>query len=89
MQQLEVALRIGLPPRLWWFWGRYVWHRSKIESGRKMNQLYPDTFWVPEDEVKDDLRPGDRVKLLWMVKRMEASGERSGSRSRSERVIAL
>ena len=75
-QQLEVAIRIGLFPRLSWYWGRHVWHRCQIESGRKRNEECPGSFWIPEDDVKAQLQPGDRVKLMWTVKRMQASGER-------------
>ncbi len=73
-QQLEVAIRIGLFPQAAWYWGRHVWHRCTIESGAESNRLYPDSFWIPEDDVKAELRPGDRVKLMWSVKRMP--GER-------------
>lgn len=73
-QQLEVAIRIGLFPRVSWHWGRHVWHRCNIESGSESHRKWPGSFWVPEDDVKADLRPGDRVKLMWSVKRMP--GER-------------
>lgn len=73
-QQFEVALREGFAPRASWRWGRHVWHRSKIESGLAMHRQYPDSFWVPSDEDKAQLRPGDGVKLLWSVKKMP--GER-------------
>lgn len=73
-QQLEVAIRIGFFPRVSWRWGRHVWHRAKIDSGLERHQEHPETFWIPEDEVKDDLRPGDLVKLAWTVSR--SPGER-------------
>lgn len=67
-QQFEVALRIGLSPRVAWGWGRFVWRRSKIRSGLESRRLYPDTFEVPDDEDKEVLRPGDQVKLMWSVR---------------------
>lgn len=75
-QQLEVAIRTGLSPRVSWYWGRYVWHRAKIDSGLDRHREHPDSFWVPSANEKAELRPGDQVKLMWSVKRMKASGER-------------
>lgn len=75
-QQFEVAIRVGLFPEVAWYWGRHVWHRSKIDSGLERHREYPDSFWVPSPEEKAALRPGDSVKLMWSVKRMEAAGER-------------
>ncbi|WP_235491240.1 DUF2314 domain-containing protein [Frigoribacterium sp. Leaf164] len=73
-QQFEVALRLGLSPRISWTWGRYVWHRSKLESGLKRHQQSPDTFEIPDDESKELVEPGDLVKLMWSVARLP--GER-------------
>jgi hypothetical protein len=73
-QQFEVALREGVAPRASWRWGRHVWHRAKIDSGLARHREHPDTFWVPSDEDKAELRPGDGVKLMWSIKRMP--GER-------------
>lgn len=75
-EQLEVTLREGLWPQLSWYWGRHVWHRATIESGLESHRLWPESFWVPSDEEKAELRPGDMVKLQWSVQRYEASGER-------------
>lgn len=74
VEQLEVAIRVGLAPRVEWYWGRHVWHRSKLESGLEFHRQYPDTFEVPDDETKADIRPGDHVKLMWSVERFP--GER-------------
>lgn len=74
VQQFEVAIRVGVFPEVSWMWGRHVWHRCKIESGLESHLKYPDSFEVPDDLAKADLRPGDRAKLMWSVKRMP--GER-------------
>ncbi len=68
-QQFEVALREGLLPNVSWWIGRLWWHRAKIEPGIKTHRLSPDTFWIPDAEVKDEIREGDLVKLVWLVKR--------------------
>ncbi|MFB0840186.1 MULTISPECIES: hypothetical protein [unclassified Arthrobacter] len=73
-QQFEVALRLGLSPRISWAWGRYVWHRSKVESGLQRHLESPDTFEVPDLELKELIEPGDLVKLAWSVARFP--GER-------------
>lgn len=73
-EQFEVALRIGLVPRVEWGWGRYVWHRCTLESGLERHLEHPDSFEIPDDETKTEIRPGDHVKLMWSVKRFP--GER-------------
>jgi len=73
-QQFEVALRIGLAPRVEWYWGRHVWHRCKLQSGLERHLAHPVSFEVPDDEDKADIRPGDLVKLMWSVARFP--GER-------------
>lgn len=74
VQQFEVAIRVGLFPEVAWFWGRHVWHRCHIQSGLERHREYPSSFEIPSDEDKAVLRPGDRAKLMWVVKRMP--GER-------------
>lgn len=66
-QQFEVALRLGFAPRVTWIWGRYVWHRCKVESGLRRHLESPDTFEIPDDELKEAIAPGDLVKLMWSV----------------------
>ncbi|WP_258369088.1 hypothetical protein [Curtobacterium sp. MCPF17_046] len=73
-EQFEVALRVGLSPRIEWIWGRHVWHRSKLMSGLDQHREFPETFWVPDAEVKALIGPGDEVKLMWSVSR--SPGER-------------
>lgn len=73
-QQFEVALRLGLSPRISWAWGRYVWHRSKVESGLQRHLESPETFEIPDLALKELVEPGDLVKLAWSVGRFP--GER-------------
>lgn len=74
VQQFEVALRVGLPVHIEWFWGRYVWHRCTLESGLERHTESPDTFEIPDHELKSLIRPRDQVKLMWSVAR--SPGER-------------
>lgn len=73
-QQFEVALRIGLAPRISWAWGRHIWHRSRVECGLELHRQWPETFDVPGDDEKELIVPGDLVKLMWAVARFP--GER-------------
>lgn len=75
-QQFEVALRLGAFPWVGWYWGKYVWRRAKIESGVERNREYPETFWIPNDEDKRLIQPGNHVRLMWYVPRLEIAGER-------------
>ncbi|WP_199849790.1 DUF2314 domain-containing protein [Blastococcus sp. Marseille-P5729] len=75
-QQFEVVIRLGLIPEVSWYWGRWFWHRAVIESGVDRHREYPGSFWIPSPEEKAALVPGDQVKLMWSVKRYEASEER-------------
>lgn len=74
VQQVEVAIRIGICPQVSWYWGRYVWHRCKIESGLERHLECPNSFEIPSEEDKKLMVPGDRAKLMWAVKRFP--GER-------------
>lgn len=73
-QQLEVALRIGLAPKISWWWCRAFWHRAKLESGTRLNRAHPDTFYIPSEEEKRRVGPGGLVKLDWSIRR--SYGER-------------
>jgi hypothetical protein len=66
-EQLEVALFEGAWERVAWAaTGRIVdrWH---LNSGVKLNRQYPETFWIPDEEAKQDLWPGVAVKLMFVI----------------------
>ena len=73
-EQLEVAISEGI-------WGRLVWaatgriiHRWHLGSGVESNRRAPKTFYIPPDDEKDLLKPGDTVKLMFQMK--DGWGER-------------
>jgi hypothetical protein len=73
VEQLEVAVSEGLKDRvLWALTGRVIvrWHLS---SGVERNRAYPDTFWIPDEEDKAAVEPGDSVKAMF---EMDDWGER-------------
>jgi hypothetical protein len=45
-----------------------------LTSGVEMHEKHPDTFWIPSQEMKDSVRPGDCVKLIF------SDGEGGGER---------
>lgn len=69
LEQLEVAIRVGLFPRAMWRWSRHVWHRASLQSGLDSHRRCPETFLIPGTDQKDALAPGDLVKLMWSVRR--------------------
>lgn len=84
-QQFEVALRLGAFPRIEWYWGKYVWHRAKVESGVERNREHPETFCVPDDGRGDPVptRLGT-TSCGWMGQR-----NRRNLRSAAERVLSF
>ena len=48
--------------------------RYRLTSGVEMHEKHPDTFWIPSQEDKDSVRPGDCVKLIF------SDGEGGGER---------
>ena len=67
-QQMETAVSDGIWPRfVWLLTGRVIcrWH---LGDGDERNREHPDTFWVPSDEEKAKLVPGDLVKLMFETK---------------------
>lgn len=36
-----------------------------LTSGVELHEKHPDTFWIPDKEEKDSVRPGDCVKLIF------------------------
>jgi hypothetical protein len=36
-----------------------------LQSGVERNASYPDTFWIPDVDEKESVRPGDTVKLMF------------------------
>lgn len=68
-EQLEVALVEGLGGRIQWALTGRVIHRWGLGDGVKRNSEHPKSFYVPSDEAKDLLEPGDDVKLMFEMKR--------------------
>jgi hypothetical protein len=44
-----------------------------LGSGVEAHEKYPETFWIPSDEMKDEVEPGHLVKLIF---RHRKGGER-------------
>lgn len=74
-EQLEVALVEGLGGRIQWALTGRVIHRWSLGDGVERHSKHPDTFYLPSDEAKGLLRPGDDVKLMFEMKR-DGGGDR-------------
>lgn len=68
-EQLEVALFEGLPERLWWAAAGRITYRWQLVSGVERNRQYPETFSVPSEQEKAELRVGDLVKLSFELRK--------------------
>jgi len=64
-EQLEVAIFDGLGSRLHWDATGRIIYRWHLGSGVRMNRKYPDSFWIPADCEKQELRPGAHVRLIF------------------------
>ena len=47
-----------------------------LTSGVELHEKHPDTFWIPDKEEKDSVRPGDCVKLIFSDGPGKPGGER-------------
>jgi len=72
-EQIEVAIWEGLWGRLKWAATGRVIYRWKLGSSVKAHEKYPETFWIPSEEMKDEIGPGSLVKLMFTLRK---GGER-------------
>jgi hypothetical protein len=68
LEQLEGALFEGLWERLQWAATGRIIHRWRLGSGVERNREYPDTFPIPSNEMKELIRPGMSVKLMFEMR---------------------
>jgi hypothetical protein len=68
LEQLEVALFEGVFARLHWAATGRIIHRWHLGSGVERNSAYPDSFWIPSEEMKRLITPGMSVKLMFEMK---------------------
>jgi len=64
-EQLETAIFDGLGPRAHWALSGRVINRWKLRSGVDLHDLHPGTFWIPSEEEKGLIGPGDVAKLIF------------------------
>jgi hypothetical protein len=69
LEQLEVALFEGIWGRIQWAaTGRIIW-RWHLDSGVERNREHPESFEIPDEESRLAVEPGDRVRLVFDMKR--------------------
>jgi hypothetical protein len=67
-QQLEVAIFEGLGERVYWAATGRIIHRWHLRSGVELHRAHPQTFDIPDDELKSLLIPGDSVKVMFEMR---------------------
>lgn len=75
-EQFETALADGIWPRFVWMLTGRVIYRWKLGNGVTRNRKHPETFWIPSDEEKARIEPGDRVRLMFEETLPRRWGER-------------
>lgn len=68
LEQVEAALFDGVFPRIAWAATGRIIHRWHLDSGLDFHRRSPDTFWIPDEEAKMQIVPGDTVKLMFHMK---------------------
>ncbi|HCU85478.1 MAG TPA: DUF2314 domain-containing protein [Methylophilus sp.] len=38
-----------------------------LDNGEKLNQEFPETFWIPSQVERENLLPGELVKLIFRI----------------------
>jgi hypothetical protein len=67
-EQLELAIFEGLRERIVWAATGRIIYRWQLGSGVERNRTYPDTFEIPDEEDKNDIIPGDHVRLMFEMR---------------------
>lgn len=67
-QQLEVAVFEGLGERIRWAATGRIIDRWHLVDGEAMHRDHPETFDVPDEEDKEAIETGDRVKAGFAMK---------------------
>jgi uncharacterized protein YegJ (DUF2314 family) len=47
----------------------------QLDNGEELNKEYPDSFWVPEKEVRESLKVDELVKLIFSMEETKGSEE--------------
>lgn len=46
----------------------------ELDDAEVIAKAHPSTFWLPERERRDSLRPGDVVKLIFRIRTVDEAG---------------
>ncbi|MEZ9412553.1 DUF2314 domain-containing protein [Vibrio lentus] len=52
----------------------------QLDNGEELNKEYPDSFWIPDKEVRESLKVGDSVKLIFRMEETKGSEDVSVER---------
>lgn len=48
----------------------------ELDDGEAIHQEHPDTFWIPELNKRENLKPDQIVKLIFRISTIDKSGNR-------------
>lgn len=49
----------------------------ELDDAEVIAQAHPSTFWLPEREQRESLRPGDTVKLIFRIRTVTEDGNQA------------
>ncbi|MCR8922800.1 DUF2314 domain-containing protein [Dasania sp. GY-MA-18] len=52
----------------------------ELDNGEEIHREYPDSFWIPDSEVRESLSAGDLVKLIFRMEEKKGSDDVSVER---------
>ncbi|MBA0205373.1 DUF2314 domain-containing protein [Pectobacterium aroidearum] len=58
----------------------YETDHYELDDGEALNREYPDSFWIPDKEVRESLVPDDFVKLIFRMEKTAGADELSVER---------
>lgn len=58
----------------------YESEHYQLDNGEELNREFPDSFWIPEKHIRESLKVGDFVKLIFSMEETIGSEEVSVER---------
>ena len=52
----------------------------ELDNGEELNKAYPESFWIPEKGLRENLNVGDLVKLIFRMEETKGSDDISVER---------
>ena len=52
----------------------------ELDNGEELNKAYPESFWIPDKSLRENLNVGDLVKLIFRMEETKGSDDISVER---------